>query len=71
MGKRPEQTLHKRRNTEGLRSFERMMVARQAPPSLGFFGQEHWSGLPFPSQSFVIREMQIKTKVETIAYLLQ
>ena len=21
----------------------------QAPPSLGFSGQEHWSGLPFPS----------------------
>jgi len=20
-----------------------------APPSLGFFRQEHWSGLPFPS----------------------
>ena len=24
-------------------------VARQAPLSLGFFKQEHWSGLPFPS----------------------
>ena len=23
-------------------------VARQAPLSLGFFRQEHWSGLPFP-----------------------
>ena len=23
-------------------------VARQAPPSMGFFRQEHWSGLPFP-----------------------
>ena len=23
--------------------------AHQAPPSLGFFRQEHWSGLPFPS----------------------
>ena len=23
--------------------------AHQAPPSLGFSGQEHWSGLPFPS----------------------
>ena len=21
----------------------------QAPPSMGFSGQEHWSGLPFPS----------------------
>ena len=24
-------------------------VARQAPLSVGFFRQEHWSGLPFPS----------------------
>ena len=24
-------------------------AARQAPPSLGFSWQEHWSGLPFPS----------------------
>ena len=24
-------------------------VAHQAPPSLGFSGQEYWSGLPFPS----------------------
>ena len=24
-------------------------VARQAPLSLGFSGQEYWSGLPFPS----------------------
>ena len=25
------------------------MAAHQAPQSLGFFRQEHWSGLPFPS----------------------
>ena len=25
------------------------LTARQAPPSLGFSRQEHWSGLPFPS----------------------
>jgi len=25
------------------------MVAHQAPPSMGFFRQEYWSGLPFPS----------------------
>ena len=25
------------------------MATHQAPPSLGFFRQEHWSGLPFPS----------------------
>ena len=25
-------------------------AARQAPPSMGFFRQECWSGLPFPSR---------------------
>ena len=25
------------------------MAAHQAPPSLGFSRQEHWSGLPLPS----------------------
>ena len=29
------------------------MIAHQAPPSLGFSGQEHWSGLPFKSESEV------------------
>ena len=24
-------------------------VVYQAPPSMGFFSQEYWSGLPFPS----------------------
>ena len=24
-------------------------IAYQAPPSMGFSGQEYWSGLPFPS----------------------
>ena len=24
-------------------------VAHQAPPSMGFSGQEHWSGVPLPS----------------------
>ena len=28
------------------------MAAHQAPPSLGFSRQEHWSGLPFPSMPF-------------------
>ena len=27
-------------------------VAHQAPPSLGFSRQEHWSGLPFPSPMY-------------------
>ena len=29
-------------------------AAHQAPPSLGFSRQEHWSGLPFPSPSTYI-----------------
>ena len=28
-------------------------VAYQAPPSMGFSRQEYWSGLPFPSPSFL------------------
>ena len=27
-------------------------AAHQAPPSLGFSRQEHWSGLPFPSPTY-------------------
>ena len=26
-----------------------LTAAHQAPPTLGFSRQEHWSGLPFPS----------------------
>ena len=29
------------------------MAAHQAPPSLGFSRQEHWSGLPFPSPVYL------------------
>ena len=29
-------------------------VARQAPLSMGFFRQEYWSGLPFPSPTYII-----------------
>ena len=28
------------------------MAAHQAPPSLGFSRQEHWSGLPIPSPMY-------------------
>ena len=28
------------------------MAAHQAPPTLGFSRQEHWSGLPFPSPMY-------------------
>ena len=30
------------------------MTAHQAPPSLGFSRQEHWSGLPFPSPQILM-----------------
>ena len=30
------------------------MAARQAPPSMGFSRQEHWSGVPLPSQRTTI-----------------
>ena len=30
-------------------SHVRLFVAYQAPPSMGFYRQECWSGLPFPS----------------------
>ena len=36
-------------------------VAYQAPPSMGFSRQEYWSGVPFPSPSLAIREMQINS----------
>ena len=32
------------------------MAAHQAPPSLGFSRQEHWSGLPFPSSVYESEE---------------
>ena len=35
-------------------------AAHQAPPSLGFSRQEHWSGLPLPSPS----EMKVKSESE-------
>ena len=34
-------------------------AAHQAPPSLGFSRQEHWSGLPFPSP---MHESEVKVK---------
>ena len=30
------------------------IVAYQASPSMGFSRQEYWSGLPFPSPSFIV-----------------
>ena len=36
-------------------------AAFQAPLSMEFSRQEYWSGVPLPSPSYVIRELQIKT----------
>ena len=42
-------------------------AAHQAPPSLGFSRQEHWSGLPFPSP---MRE-KVKMKLLSRVWLLE
>ena len=39
------------------------MAAHQAPPSLGFSRQEHWSGLPFPSP---MRESEVAQSCPTL-----
>ena len=39
------------------------MAAHQAPPSLGFSRQEHWSGLPFPSP---MRESEVPKLCPTL-----
>ena len=38
-------------------------AAHQAPPSLGFSRQEHWSGLPFPSP---MRESEVAQSCPTV-----
>ena len=46
-------------------------AAHQAPPSLGFSRQEHWSGLPFPSpmrESEVAQSYRLLTTPWTAAY---
>ena len=42
-------------------------AAHQAPPSLGFSRQEHWSGLPFPSP---VHESEVKVKSLSRVWLL-
>ena len=34
--------------------YDPQTAAHQAPQSLGFSRQEHWSGLPLPSPTFII-----------------
>ena len=36
-------------------------VASQAPPSVGFSRQEYWSGLPFPSPTYICIHIYIYT----------
>ena len=36
-------------------------AAHQAPPSLGFSRQEHWSGLPFPSPMYESEKVKVKS----------
>ena len=43
------------------------MAAHQAPPSLGFSRQEHWSGLPFPSP---MRESEVAQSYLTLSDLM-
>ena len=31
-------------------------AAHQAPPSMGFFRQEYWSGVPLPSPKYLMNE---------------
>ena len=39
-------------------------AVHQAPPSLGFARQEHWSGLPFPSPMHESGKWKVKIKNE-------
>ena len=47
------------------------MAAHQAPPSLGFSRQEHWSGLPFPSLSQGIKDQLIRVYLKDIQHHLK
>ena len=44
------------------------MAAHQAPPSLGFSRQEHWSGLPFPSPMHVSERWKWSHSVVSDSY---
>ena len=43
-------------------------AVHQIPPSLGFYRQEHWSGLPFPSP--IHEKWKVKVKSLSRAWLL-
>ena len=42
-------------------------AAHQAPPSLGFFRQEHWSGLPFPSPVHESEKVKSLSRIRLLA----
>ena len=42
-------------------------AAHQAPPSLGFFRLEHWSGSPFPSPMHESKNWKWKLKVKSLS----
>ena len=46
-------------------------MARQAPLSMGFSRQEHWSGLPFPTSviKYEVSEMKLLSRVQLFATL--
>ena len=46
------------------------MAAHQAPLSLGFSRQEHWSGLPFPSPRHESEKWKMKVKSLSRVWLL-
>ena len=43
------------------------MAAHQAPPSLWFSRQEHWSGLPFPSPMHESEKWKWKVKAKSLS----
>jgi len=39
------------------------IAAYQAPPSMGFSGQQYWSGVPLPSPMSIIPQLKIKQNI--------
>ena len=46
------------------------MSAHQAPLSLGFSRQEHWSGLPFPSPNMLLQMVLFHPFLNILFYIL-
>ena len=44
-------------------------AAHQAPPSMGFSRQEHWSGVPLPSPGTVLGTLDIRARESRVAPL--